>query len=108
MKYVSLVLRVDCIFGMGSAESLSLCKGPAVIQKLRNIAIYGGRVVERSVLVQDDIDIRRSSRTGLYHFLCLCDPKPQDYFECLFHPDLEVEGLNFVSISNSLFRCRLS
>jgi hypothetical protein len=50
MKYVSLVLRVDRILAVGSVESLSLCKGPAVIEKLRNIAIYGGRVVERSVL----------------------------------------------------------
>ena len=30
-----------------------------------------------------------------YHFQCLCDPRPQDYFEYLFYADLEGEGLNF-------------
>jgi hypothetical protein len=89
MKYVSLVLRVDRILGMGSAELLSLCKGSAVTENLRNIAILGGRVVrvERPVLAQDNTDIRRPSRTGFnYHFQCLCDPRPQNYFECLFLP----------------------
>ena len=107
MTYVSVALRVDRILGMGSAKLLSLCKGSAFTENLRNIVIDGGRVVERPVLAQDNTDIRRPSRTGFnYHFHCLCDPRPQDYFECLFYPHLEVEGLNFVSISNSLFICR--
>jgi len=107
MKYVSVVLRVDRILEMGSAELLSLCKGSAVTENLRNIAIDGGRVIERPVLAQDNTNIRRPSRTGFnYHFQCLCDPRPQDYFECLFSPDLKMEGLNFVSISNGLFICK--
>jgi hypothetical protein len=64
MKYVSVVLRVDRILGMGAAELLSLCKGSAVTENLRNIAIDGGRVVERPVLAQYNTDIRRPSRTG--------------------------------------------
>lgn len=63
MKYDSVVLRVDRILGMGSAELLSLCKGSAVTENMRNSAIDGGRVVEGPVLAQDNTDIRRPSRT---------------------------------------------
>lgn len=63
MKYVSVVLRVDRILGMGSAELLSLCKGSAITENLRNSAIEGGRVVKRPVVAQDNTDIRRPSRT---------------------------------------------
>jgi hypothetical protein len=64
MKYVSVVLRVDRILGMGSAELLSLCKGSAITENLRNSAIEGGRVVNRPVVAQDNTDTRRPSRTA--------------------------------------------
>jgi hypothetical protein len=57
MTYVSVVLRIDRILGMGSAKLLSLCKGFAVTENLRNIVVDGGRVVERPVLAQDNTDI---------------------------------------------------
>jgi hypothetical protein len=65
MKYVLVVLRVDRVLGMGSAELLSLCKGSAVTENLKNSAIDGGRVLQGPVLAQDNTDIRRPSRTGL-------------------------------------------
>jgi len=101
MKYVSVVLRVDRILEMGSAELLTLCKVSAVTEILRNSTIDGGRVVE-SLLLHRTMQIfaDRLKQNFNYHFQCLS----QDYFEYLFYPDLEMEGLNlFTSLIASSY-----
>lgn len=91
-----MALRVDRILEMGSAELLSLCKLSAVTENLRNSAIDCGRAVE-SLLLRRTIQVFADhlEQNFNYHFQCSCDPRSQDYFEYLFYPDLEVEGLNF-------------
>jgi len=99
MKYVSVVLRVHRILGMGSAELLSLCKVSAVTENLRNSAIDGGRVVE-SLLLHRTIQIFADhlEQNFDYHFQCLCDPTSQDYFNTCFIQTLKWKASIFLHL----------